>query len=93
MRKNIVLNSTRFLELKRKKRKVLRKKMIFIIFLAVLMLIGLAFFFRWQKININNIQISGNKIVETKMIEDVVKKDISGNYLWIFPKSNFLPKS
>jgi len=85
-----VLSSPRLLELKKKKHKILFKKIFFLVFLFILILIGLSFFSKWQKLNINNIQISGNKVIETKMIEDVVKEKITGNYLWIFPKTNFL---
>ena len=48
------------------------------------------FFSKWENININDIQILGNKVIETKMIESVVKEKIIGNYLWFFPKTNFL---
>ncbi len=85
-----VLNSPRVLELRKKKRKILLKKIFLVVFLFFLILIGLSFFSKWQRININNIQISGNKVIETKMIEDVIKEKIAGNYLWVFPKTNFL---
>ncbi len=90
MQKKSVLSSPRLLELKRKKHKIFFKKMFFLIFLFILILIGLSFLSKWQKLNINNIQISGNKVIEAKMIEDIVKEKITGNYLWIFPKTNFL---
>ncbi len=86
----IVLNSPRILELKRKKRKTFRNKMLFACFLVIVFFVGLSLLSRWPKININNIQISGNKIIESKMIEDIAERDISGNYLWVFPKSNFI---
>lgn len=88
--KKSVLSSPRLLELKKKKQKILFKKIFFLVFLIILILIGLSFLSKWQRLNINNIQISGNKVIETKMIEDLVKEKITGNYLWIFPKTNFL---
>jgi cell division septal protein FtsQ len=90
MKNRSVLNSPRLLELKKKKRKVLAQKIFFLVFLFILILVGLSFLSKWEKININNIQISGNKVIETKMIEDIVKADIAGDYLWFFPKTNFL---
>ena len=36
------------------------------------------------------ITVSGNKIIETKDIENIVNSEISGHYLLIFPKTNFL---
>jgi len=88
--KKSVLSSPRLLELKNKKRRVFLKRIFLWFFLLILILVGLSFLSKWQKLNINNIQISGNKVIETKMIEDVVKEKIAGNYLWIFPKTNFL---
>ena len=88
--KKSVLNSPRLLELKKKKRKLLARKMFFLSFLLVLILIGLSFLSKWEKININDIQILGNKVVETKMIEEIVKEKIAGYYFWFFPKTNFL---
>ncbi|MEK7060027.1 MAG: hypothetical protein AAB970_00185 [Patescibacteria group bacterium] len=85
-----VLNSPRFLELKKKKRKIFIKKILFLICFFILILVGLSFLSKWEYININNIQITGNKVIETKMIESVVKEKIAGNHLWFFPKTNFL---
>lgn len=90
MRNKSVLNSPRLLELKKKKHKILRRKIFFLVCFFILILVGLSFLSKWEYININNIQISGNKVIETKMIESVVKEKIAGNYLWFFPKTNFL---
>jgi len=90
-----VLNSPRLLELKKKRNKILRRKIIiyFSVFIAVL--VGLSFLSKWQKLNITDIQISGNKVIETNLIEEVAREKITGDYLWFFPKTNFLlyPKS
>jgi len=88
--KKSVLNSPRLLGLKKKKHKILRKKIYFLVFLAILILVGLSFLTKWEELNINNIQISGNKIIETKMIEEMVKEKIAGNYFWVFSKTNFI---
>ena len=85
-----VLNSPRFQKIKKERNKILRKKIFFLLFLLVLILVGLSFLSKWDKLNINNIEITGNKVIETKMIEDVVKEKIAGNYLYFFPKTNFL---
>ena len=90
MKKSSVLNSPRLLELKKKKHKVLRRKIFFLVALLILILVGVSFLFKWQKINIDSIDISGNKLVDTKAIEDIVGRKISGDYLWIFPKTNFI---
>jgi len=90
MKNRSVLNSPRFLSLKKKKRQILRKKIFFLIFLFFLIFIGSSFLAKWEKLNIDNIQITGNKVVETKTIEEAVKEKIAGNYLWFFPKTNFI---
>ncbi len=88
--KQNVLNSSRLSEFRRKKQRILKIKIGIILFLFVALIVGLAFISRINKLNINQINISGNKIIETKDIESVVKNDISGHYLWLFPKTNFL---
>ena len=90
MKNRSVLNSPRLLQFKKGMRKALLKKILFLIFLFILLLVGLSFLSKWEKLNINNIQISGNKVVETKIIEEIVKEKISGYYFWFFPKTNFL---
>ncbi|HAS80547.1 MAG: hypothetical protein UR25_C0001G0153 [Candidatus Nomurabacteria bacterium GW2011_GWE1_32_28] len=87
--KNSALNSPRILELKKKKYETLRKKIYFFIFLFFLILVGLSFLSRWDNLNIDNIEVSGNKVIETKVIEDIVKDKIAGNYFYFFPKTNF----
>ncbi len=90
MKNSSVLNSPRLLELKRKKNKILRKKILIYLSIFVAILIGLSFLSKWQKLNIIDIQISGNKVIETNLIEEVAKEKISGDYLYFFPKTNFL---
>jgi len=90
MIKRNILNSPRLSELKRKKHKALMNKALLWGLFFVVVLIGIVFLFRWEKINIKNIQISGNRVVETKVIENAVQESLSGEYLWFFPKTNFL---
>jgi len=90
MQKRNVLNSKHLEELKRKKRRILRIKIIFFVFIFIIFIIGLVFLSRWKNINIDTITVSGNKVVETKEIEDAIHSKIDGYYLWFFPKTNFL---
>ena len=90
MKKRSILNAPHIEELKKRKRKVLRNKIILFVFCFLIILTGLVFLSRWKKININNIQISGNKVIETQAIESIVQNDLSGRYLWLFPKTNFI---
>jgi len=85
-----VLNSPRLLGLKKKKYKIFRMKIFIFVILFFLILVALSFLSKWEKLNINNIQITGNKILETKEIETIAEENITGNYFGIFPKTNFL---
>lgn len=88
--KSNVLNSPRLLELKRKRRRVLEKKILFFLLGFLILVSGLVFVSRLEKLNISETNIIGNKVLDSKMIETVVKKDTQGYYLWLFPKTNFL---
>ncbi|MCM2339144.1 MAG: FtsQ-type POTRA domain-containing protein [Burkholderiales bacterium] len=90
MRRKIILNSPRIQELKRRKRQTVLKKLSWVVFFFLLVLVGLSFLSRWSKLNIDKIEVTGNKIVETKIIEDFIQQELAGNYFWIFPKTNFI---
>ncbi len=95
MKKKYILHSPHIEQLKKKKRKVFRNRIIFFGICFLIIFTGLIFLSRWQKLNIENIQISGNKVIETNDIENLVRSDLAGKYLWVFPKTNFVlyPKS
>ncbi len=67
--------------------------------LLILIFSFLLFLFSWlsklEKFNISNIDISGNSIIKEEEILEIINKNITGKYLWLFSKSNFLiyPKS
>lgn len=90
MKKKSILNSPHIEELKRRKRRILRIKILFFFFCFLILLTGLVFLSRWKKINIESINITGNKIIETETIESIAKEDLAGHYLWVFPKTNLL---
>lgn len=94
MKRN-VLNSPRLTELKKHRRKTILNK----ILLCLLGLFAVFFLFaylsRLNTLNISEIQITGNKVVNTEEIKAVVEEQIAGKYLWLFPKSNifFYPEN
>jgi len=90
MQKRNVLNSKHLEELKRKKRKILRNKIIFFVIIFIIFLTGLVFLSRWENININTIRVLENKVVETKDIVNVIHSKIDGHYLGLFSKTNFI---
>jgi len=86
--KRDILNSPRLTELKKHRRRAILNK-IFISFLGLLAIFGsLAYFSNFKSLNISQIEISGNKVVDTEAIKQVVGEQITGKYLWLFPKTN-----
>ncbi len=90
MRKKSVLYSPRIREIKKKKNRVLRRKILIYLILLIAILTLIGFSLRWQKINIQKIAISGNKVIDTELIKNIVAENLVGNYLYILPKTNFI---
>jgi hypothetical protein len=90
MKNRSFLNSPRILELKKEKHKVLLIKISLSFLLLLLLLIGLIFLSRWKKLNINDIQVSGNSVTNTTDIDAIISQNLTGYYFWVFPKTNFL---
>jgi cell division septal protein FtsQ len=90
-----ILTSPRLRELKKKQRRVIIEKILLVFFIVVAILFGLTFLSRISKLNISEIEVTGNKIVEIEDIKALVNNNLEGKYLWLFPKSNFAlyPKS
>ncbi|MFA7285410.1 MAG: hypothetical protein WC011_00985 [Candidatus Paceibacterota bacterium] len=77
-------------ELKKKNRKIFKIKVIIFSVVFLLFLVGLYFLSRWNEINISKIEIHGNKVLDSRVIEEQIQKEINGKYLWLFPKTNFV---
>lgn len=90
MKKRNVLHSPRLVELKKDRRRTLRNKFLLAILGIVVIFSSLVYVSRLNKLNIREIKISGNEVIETSLINDVVKNNINGYYLYFVPKSNFL---
>jgi cell division septal protein FtsQ len=87
MRK-IILNSPRLKQLKKERhQKILNKFWIFIS-LTFILLIGIVFLSRINKLNIQDINISGNNIIETDAIKSIVEIELASKYVWLIPKTN-----
>jgi len=94
MKRNDLLSSPHLQESKLKRRKALIRKTSIILGLVVALLVSLGLVSRIEKINISSIKVEGNKVADAKTLEDFASQVVSGNYLWIFPKTNlfFYPK-
>ncbi|MBP9711437.1 MAG: hypothetical protein KBD55_00155 [Candidatus Pacebacteria bacterium] len=90
MQKRDVLSSPRLRELKKQRRKNLRNKIILYSVFFAIGLICLTLIARIPSLRIENINISGNKVIEVESVRSRVAQDISGYYFWLFPKNNFL---
>lgn len=90
MRKKSILNSPRLLEIKKQKRQILKRKVLLVGIALLVLLVALCFVVRIPKINIHAVEVSGNKVIDTEVIESIVKEELEGSYLWLIPKTNFL---
>lgn len=88
MKKKSILETPRLKELKKKKRKKIYKKIVIFAVFFLVFLTGLVFLSHWKEIKIQDIQVEGNKIVESKDVKNVVDSYIQGKYLGLFPKNN-----
>ncbi len=63
------------------------KTTFWLILLAVL--VGLPIYLaRTSRFLITSVEISGNNVTKSEDIQKIVGEDLSGNYAWIFPRSN-----
>ncbi len=94
MQKRDVLNSPKLLELKAKRRNIFIKKVFIFLFGIFIILAILSFLSSIKQISIQSVEVSGNKIVETKDIQSLVQDKINGRYFFLFSKKNvlFYPK-
>ena len=65
-------------------------KVLFFVIGFSLIITGLAYLSRLEKLNITGIEVVGNKIVDGETIGATAESELSGSYLWLFPKTNFL---
>ncbi|MFA6999526.1 MAG: FtsQ-type POTRA domain-containing protein [Candidatus Paceibacterota bacterium] len=75
----------------KRNRKVMRLRlMILFSLLFISIIFALSYFSSYPKILINKITISGNSIIDTKDLENNVNEKLSGKYLYLFARANFL---
>jgi len=86
--KRELLRSPNADKLKKDKRRKFGKRTIVFFICLILLFIGSIFVSRIDKILINEINISGNQIIDTKEVKDFVNLKLSGNYFFFFPKRN-----
>ncbi|MEK7569758.1 MAG: hypothetical protein AAB500_02630 [Patescibacteria group bacterium] len=95
MRKKNVLSSPHLLKSKKKRRRLAFGKTFFYLFLLTGVFVGLVYASSFSRFNIKGVEVIGAKVVDEAEIRKVAEEELSGKYLWLFPRSNFLiyPKS
>lgn len=89
MRSRDILRSSRK-EFLRRRIKSVALKSVFAVFILSVVLVLLSWGSRHEKFLIKNVKIEGNETVSAEEISKIVEKNISGKYLFLFPKNNVL---
>jgi cell division septal protein FtsQ len=94
MKRN-VLNSPHLSKLKKHRRRVVLEKILISLLGLLAVFFSAVYLSRLNSLNINDIEISGNKVVSTEMIKTIIEQQLAGKYLGLFPKTNllFYPKN
>ncbi len=85
-----ILHSSKLTELRRQRRKNLQNKILYIAIISLVLVVVFVSLTNLNKLKIKNIEISGNKVVDTEVIDQIIRDSLKGSYLYIIPKSNFL---
>lgn len=85
-----ILTSPRMEDMKRKRKR--RRVRLFILFSILFLIIfgTLAYFSSNSKVTINNIKVSGTRIINASDVQWSVKDSIAGKYLYLFSRSNIV---
>jgi hypothetical protein len=68
-----------------------RTKFLFVALLLLLLIAaGLVAFLRRGSMQITHIMVSGTLALDSSLIQQSAQKELSGNYIWIIPRSNVL---
>lgn len=93
--KRDILYSPRIKEIQKKRQKIFLRKLL----LSCIGLVVLFFIFTYvsglAKLNISGIEVAGNKITDTELVQNAVREELAGKYFWLIPKTNifFYPKN
>jgi cell division septal protein FtsQ len=88
MQKRNFLNSPRLLELKHKRQKATINKFLYSAILFLILFSIFIYVCRIPRLNIQEIKVTGNKVLDTENMVSYVKSDINGKYFWLIPKSS-----
>jgi len=77
-------------ELRKKKRKSLALQLVIFGALFIGIFVGIGYLAQAASLNVKTVTILGNIAVEESEVENLVREELSGKYLWLYPKTNFL---
>lgn len=77
-------------KLRQRRKKEFWLKLSLIIIVLLCLVFSVSKIFGIERINITQFKISGNEVVSSESVQDEVTEIMSGNYLKLFSKSNFL---
>ncbi len=95
MKRRNVLTSPRLSELKKRRKRAILNRFLLLIFGIAIIFGFFVYISRLNSLNISEVQVSGNQVLDSDTIKTVTQEQLSGKYLWLFPKTNILyyPKS
>lgn len=73
-----------------RRRKIFLFKVGGVAFGVAALFVGLVYLSGLEEFNISSITVEGNSAIAEKSIENFIEEKISGNYIFLFPKSNIL---
>lgn len=82
--------SKRVLDMKKASHKKRVRILVLFLVLFFSLVVSVSYFSFHKKITLSNIVVSGNNIIDTDDIEKVVKDNLSGRYVYLFSRANFL---
>ncbi len=90
MRSKAVLDSPRLREMRRKQRKSVQRKLAIIAVFLLVIFISLGFASRLRDVNIQTVSITGNRLIDSKDLEEATWDVLHGYYFWLYAKSNVM---
>ena len=71
-----------------RRRLFIKRIIVVLIILIILITVGTVLFLRMERIQIRETNIEGTNIIDKEEVNNIVNTSLSGNYLWLIPKSN-----
>jgi len=88
--KRDIITSPRVLEIKRHKKRIIFRRFFLFFILFISIIIGLAYFSGSSRFLVKDIKIVGNKVIDSKKVEMVIKETLKGRYFYLFKRANAL---